>query len=111
MNALEIRPSLRLLCMGVGVLLLTGAIALWRAGDLVENIGVLGAIAGFFLLLGTVGNLGEEDQTPGSERFHELADPGRRLSSTDFGAPASVAEPSARAVRAQRAAGELPIDP
>jgi len=62
--------------MGVGVLLLTGAIALWRAGDLVENIGVLGAITGFFLLLGTAGNLGEEDQAPGSERFHELADPG-----------------------------------
>jgi hypothetical protein len=84
MSALRVRPSLRLLCMGVGVLLLTGAVALWRAGDLVENIGVLGAIAGFFLLLGTVGNLGEEDETPGSARFHELADPARTLSPEDF---------------------------
>lgn len=99
--------------MGVGVLLLTGAIALWRAGDLVENIGVLGAVAGFFLLVGTLGNFDEEDETPGSERFHELADPARTLSPEDFGkaTPASVAEPSTRAVRTRRAAGELPIDP
>jgi hypothetical protein len=85
MSSLEVRPSLRLLCMGVGVLLLTAAIALWRAGDLAGNVGGIGAVAGFFLLVGTLGRLDEDEQSPpGSERFHELADPARSLSPEDF---------------------------
>jgi hypothetical protein len=85
MSALRVRPSLRLLCMGVGVLLLTAAIGLWRAGDLAGNIGGIGAVAGFFLLVGTLGRLDDDEHSPpGSGRFHELADPSRTLSSEDF---------------------------
>jgi hypothetical protein len=87
MSSLRVRPSLRLLCMGVGVLLLTGAIALWRAGDLVGHLGAIGTVGGLFLLLGTAGNLDEEDETPASERFRELADPSRTLSPEDLRSP------------------------
>jgi hypothetical protein len=84
MISLKVRPSMRLLCVGVGVLLLTGVVALWRAGDLAGNIGGIGAVAGLFLLVGTLGKLEDEDETPGSARFHELADPSRTLSADDF---------------------------
>jgi hypothetical protein len=79
----KVRTSLRLLSMGVGALLLSGVVALWYAGDLSANVGAIGAVAGFFLLVG-LGKLEDEHDSPASERFRELADPTRTLSPEDL---------------------------
>jgi hypothetical protein len=93
----KIRPSIRLLCLGVGVLLLTMLIASWRAGNGARDIGGMGLFAALFLFLGTAGSLEDADDPPGSERFHELADPARSLLPEDLRRPDErVREPEAR---------------
>jgi hypothetical protein len=93
----KVRPSIRLLCLGVGVLLLTMAVASWRAGEGVGNLSGFGVFAAVFLVLGTVGILEDDGEPPGNDRFHELADPARTLLAEDFqGAPREPAPTSRR---------------
>src|SRR3954464_69368 len=88
----KIRPSIRLLCGGAGLVLLSFAVQTWNAGYGLRGAAGLGVFAAGFLALAAMGMREDDGQPPGSDRFHELADPSRTLSSDDFG-PARSADP------------------
>jgi len=71
----KIRPSLPLLYRGVGIPLFAAAVALWIVGDLADYMGLIGAVAGLFLLPGAIGSVDETDETPGLARFHKAGRP------------------------------------
>jgi hypothetical protein len=74
----KVRPSLRLLCAGVGGFLLSGAVVYFHAYGLI-GAAPLVLVGGVLMTVGTIGGLEEDAQPPGSERFRELADPARPL--------------------------------
>jgi hypothetical protein len=82
----EIRPSIRLLCGGVGGFLLSGAAVYFHAYGLV-GAAPFALVGGVLLAVGTLGGLEDDRDPPGSERFLELADPSRTLSPEDFRTP------------------------
>jgi hypothetical protein len=86
----KIRPSIRLLCCGVGGFLLSGAAVYFRAYGL-EGAAPLALVGGLLLAIGTLGGLEDDRDPPGSERFHELADPARTLHADDLRQPAREA--------------------
>ena len=80
----KVRPSLRLLCAGVGGFLLSGALVYFHAYGLV-GAAPLVLVGGALMAVGAVGGLEEDAEEPAeSQRFHELADPSRTLSPDDF---------------------------
>jgi hypothetical protein len=79
----KVRPSIRLLCCGVGGLLLSGVALCFRAYGL-EGAAPLALVAGTLFVVGTIGGLEDADEPPATDRFHELADPARTLSSEDL---------------------------
>jgi hypothetical protein len=94
MTVQKIRPSLRLLCGGVGAILMMGTFASWRAGYGLAGTVALGLVTACFLVVGA-GSL-EEDGEGGSSRFRELADPARSLSPDDLQRAAPEAAPVRR---------------
>jgi hypothetical protein len=86
----KVRPSIRLLCCGVGGFLLSGVALCFRAYGL-EGAAPLALVAGTLFVVGTIGGLEDADEPPATERFHELADPARTLSSdVSWTAPAEA---------------------
>jgi hypothetical protein len=79
----KIRPSIRLLCAGIGLVLLIVAVLEWSAGYGLGGAAGCGIVAVVFLGLAAVGMLEDDGEEPGSERFHELADPARALTAND----------------------------
>lgn len=79
----KVRPSIRLLCAGVGGFLLSGAVVYFHAYGLV-GAAPLVLVGGILMAVGTIGGLEEDAEPAESQRFHELADPSRTLSSDDF---------------------------
>lgn len=105
----RIRPSIRLLCGGIGAFLLSGAVVYFRAYGL-EGAAPLGLLAAGFLTIGSTGSLEDEAeparsadavesaatvQTAGFEPMREFADPARSLSPDTFG-PATPVRDSVR---------------
>jgi hypothetical protein len=84
----KIRPSIRLLCGGVGAIFLFAAYHTWLAGYGLGQAVSVASLAGGFMLLALFGFPEDDGEPPGSERFHELADPERSLAADDFEAPA-----------------------
>jgi hypothetical protein len=79
----KVRPSIRLLCCGVGGFLLSGVALCFRAYGL-EGAAPLALVAGTLFVVGTIGGLEDADEPPATARFQELADPARTLSSEDL---------------------------
>jgi hypothetical protein len=84
----KVRPSIRLLCGGVSVVMLLIAVQTWNAGAGLADAVSWGALGALFLVVAAMGMLADDGEEPGSNRFHELADPARTLSPEDFGTPA-----------------------
>ena len=82
----KVRPSIRLLCCGVGGFLLSGAAVFFHAYG-VAGAAPLVLVGGVLMAVGTIGGLEDDAEPPGSERFRELADPARTLSPKDLQRP------------------------
>jgi hypothetical protein len=78
----KVRPSIRLLCAGVGGFLLSGAVVYFHAYGL-GGAAPLVLVGGALMAVGAIGGLEEAEPTT-SKRFHELADPSRLLSPEDL---------------------------
>jgi hypothetical protein len=89
----RIRPSIRLLCGGVGAVLLSGALVYFRAYGLV-GAAPLGLLAGAFLAIGSTGSL--EDGEPGPAASDEPAapEPIRELADTARAVPPDLFRPA-----------------
>ena len=94
----KVRPSIRLLCGGVGLVLLSMAVRTWNAGYGLADAAGWGVFAALFFVLAAAGMPGDDGEEPGSERFHELADPARTLSPEDLQRPGDRTAEAARPV-------------
>jgi hypothetical protein len=96
----QVRPSIRLLCAGVGGFLLSGAVVYFHAYGL-AGAAPLVLVGGILMAVGTIGGLEEDAEPAESPRFHELADPsrplaaGNRLTATRRHTDAGVLPPGA----------------
>ena len=96
----KVRPAIRLLCAGVGLVLLIGAVRAWKAGGGLDGAVGWGVFAIMLLALAAIGMLEDDGRPPGNDRFHELADPARTLAPEDFqgiGQPDSVPQETCEA--------------
>jgi hypothetical protein len=101
----KIRPSIRLLCAGIGLVLLTVAVQAWWAGhglDGLDDAVGFGVFAVVLLALAAMGMLEDDGQPPGNDRFRELADPARALRPEDLRRNDSEPAPVPRETRGAR---------
>ena len=83
----KVRPSIRLLCGGMSVVMLIITVHAWNAGYRLADVAGWGVFGALFLGLAAMGMMEDDGEEPGSERFQELANPARPLSPEDIGTP------------------------